>query len=59
MFNVPGGALDCTINGGWYFDNAQNPSSITLCPTTCQLVQQSTEGSIRVKYGCTTQTTPN
>lgn len=58
IYNVQSGA-DCTINGGWYFDNNTNPTSITLCPTTCDNVKQSTEGSVRVKYGCTTEQAPD
>ncbi len=50
---------DCTINGGWYFDNATNPTEIFLCPTTCTLVQESTEGEVHVKFGCATQTSPS
>jgi hypothetical protein len=57
IYNVPS-AQDCTINGGWYFDNPSDPSTITLCPTTCDAVKQSTEGEVRIKYGCETQTQP-
>lgn len=58
IFNVPSG-LDCTINGGWYFDNNVNPTTITLCETTCNNVKESTEGAVRVKYGCQTETVPD
>jgi len=58
IYNV-GSEFDCTINGGWYFDNANNPSEISLCDSTCTLVKESTEGTLRVKYGCTTETVPN
>ncbi len=58
IYNVSS-STDCTINGGWYFDNNTNPTTITLCPTTCNNVQDSTEGSVRVKFGCQTETVPN
>jgi len=54
-----GGAQDCTINGGWYFNSASNPTKIILCPSTCTLVKESTEGEMQVEYGCETQTNPN
>lgn len=58
IYNVANSG-SCTINGGWYFDNASNPTKIHLCPATCTLVKQSTEGQLRVKFGCKTQTTPS
>ncbi|MEZ4440092.1 MAG: hypothetical protein R3B72_13430 [Polyangiaceae bacterium] len=58
IFNVPG-PNDCTINGGWYFDDNQNPTSITLCESTCNAVKASTEGEVRVTFDCTTQTQPS
>ena len=58
IYNVEG-QHDCTINGGWYFDNAYNPTEIHLCPATCSLVQESTEGEVHVEFGCETQTSPS
>ncbi len=58
IFNVAT-AADCGINGGWYFDSNTNPTKITLCPTTCNNVEDSTEGSVRVKYGCATEQVPS
>lgn len=57
IFNVSNSS-DCGINGGWYFDNNTNPTKITLCPATCNNVEDSTEGSVRVKYGCQTEVAP-
>ncbi len=58
VYNVPS-EHDCTINGGWYFDNGYNPTEIFLCPSTCSLVQESTAGEVHVKFGCATETAPN
>ncbi len=58
IYNVEG-QHDCTINGGWYFDNQANPTEIHLCPATCTLVQDSTDGEVHVEYGCETETTPS
>jgi hypothetical protein len=39
---VPGAstAANCA-NGGWFYDNAQNPSTVELCPTSCEEVTAS------------------
>jgi hypothetical protein len=37
------------LNGGWYFDNASNPTSITLCPCSCA---NTAAGSVEVRFGC-------
>ncbi len=58
IYNVSS-EFDCTINGGWYFDNNTNPTTITLCDATCNAVKASTQGSVRVTYGCLTQQVPN
>ncbi|WP_169796459.1 vWA domain-containing protein [Chondromyces crocatus] len=44
----------CGANGGWYYDNPQNPATITLCPTTCQTAQGDNSGGIRIIVGCDT-----
>ena len=41
------GAADCT-NGGWYYDNEQNPTVITLCPTTCSTIQADKTALVRL-----------
>ena len=48
-------AESCGANGGWYYDNPAAPTTITLCPSTCDVVQTDSEGSIRVVVGCSTQ----
>ncbi len=36
-------AADCTnANGGWYWDNNSNPTTITLCACSCDRVTQQT-----------------
>jgi von Willebrand factor type A domain len=54
ILNVPGGAGDCDAAGGWYYDDAVNPTQILLCPATCDAVQGA-GGSVTVKFGCATQ----
>ena len=36
-------------NGGWYYDNADSPSKITVCPCTCARLQA---GRVDVRLGC-------
>ncbi len=43
----------CGASGGWYYDDNTNPTTILLCPTTCEGVQADDEGKIEVVLGCT------
>jgi len=36
-------------NGGWYYDDADHPSKITVCPCTCTRLQA---GRVDVRLGC-------
>jgi len=38
-----------TPNGGWYYDDADRPSKITVCPCTCARLQA---GRVDVRLGC-------
>jgi MYXO-CTERM domain-containing protein len=39
-------------NGGWYYDDNGDPTSITFCPETCSNVQQDTMAQIDIALGC-------
>jgi hypothetical protein len=43
------GACANNPNGGWYYDDANNPSKITVCPCTCARFQA---GQVDVRLGC-------
>lgn len=43
------GACDRNPNGGWYYDDANQPSKITVCPCTCARFQA---GRVDVRLGC-------
>lgn len=45
---------NCTGAGGWFYDNPTAPTTISLCPSTCQLVQADTAGILDVVIGCAT-----
>ncbi|MBW2454108.1 MAG: hypothetical protein JRI68_06345 [Deltaproteobacteria bacterium] len=51
---VPGGAAACDPNGGWYYDDPNNPTQIIFCEATCTAVQSQTEGQVSVVFGCET-----
>lgn len=38
-----------SANGGWYYDNASNPTSIEVCPCTCARFEA---GRVDVRVGC-------
>jgi hypothetical protein len=50
------GASACDASGGWYYDDATNPTKVNLCPASCDSAQAATtEGvEIQVLFGCTT-----
>jgi len=45
-------------NGGWYYDDNANPSSIHLCPASCDLVSVDAAGKIDILFGCETKVAP-
>jgi hypothetical protein len=42
-------ACASTPNGGWYYDDPEHPSKITVCPCTCARFQA---GRLDVRLGC-------
>ncbi|MCK6588712.1 MAG: VWA domain-containing protein [Polyangiaceae bacterium] len=58
IFNVPGGAADCGMKGGWYYDDPKTPAKILMCPSTCSTLQADAAGKIDILFGCATQTVP-
>ncbi len=45
----------CGPKGGWYYDNAKNPTTINLCPVSCTAIQNDNGAKIAVIFGCSTQ----
>ncbi len=45
-------------NGGWYYDDNNNPTSIKLCPKSCDLVSNDPMGKIDILLGCETLLPP-
>ncbi|MCA9620923.1 MAG: VWA domain-containing protein [Myxococcales bacterium] len=48
------GESACGAAGGWYYDDNENPSIITLCPATCDAANASDESKVTIQLGCAT-----
>jgi len=44
---------------GWYYDNPADPTTITLCPTTCSNVKLDTNGKLELSIACIKQYLPS
>ncbi len=51
-------AADCGNKDGWYYDDNNNPTTIILCPKTCQEVQNDMHAKIEILLGCATKMSP-
>lgn len=47
-------AAACTASGGWYYDDPNAPTKLTLCPATCTAVQADAAASVKLELGCST-----
>jgi hypothetical protein len=47
-------ASACGSAGGWYYDDAANPTEVILCPATCTLVGADGGAKIDLEFGCPT-----
>lgn len=49
----------CGAQGGWYYDDPAAPKSITLCDSSCQMVNQAgAKAEIAVLFGCASRIIP-
>jgi len=53
LFGVANEAA-CGGDGGRYYDDANKPTKILICPATCSTFESATETSISIALGCTT-----
>lgn len=51
-------SADCSDKSGWFYDDPQKPTRITLCADACKLAQDDPEGRLEVVLGCETQGAP-
>jgi hypothetical protein len=52
---VPSAADCAAAQGGWYYDDANNPTKIYVCPETCAVLQGVTDAKIDILFGCATK----
>jgi hypothetical protein len=57
LVNV-GGPGACGAGNGWYYDDPANPTSVTLCPTTCTTVKADPNGKLELSIDCISQYLP-
>jgi hypothetical protein len=49
-------AADCSaVQAGWYYDNPELPTSILVCPQTCEVVTATANLTVEVQLGCETE----
>lgn len=46
---------DCTASGGWHYDDNAAPTTIKLCPATCDTIQNDDAANVKIELGCSTQ----
>ena len=49
-----GTMAQCAASGGWFYDNAQAPTKITLCSQTCDPLKATMNSKVQLIYGCQT-----
>jgi hypothetical protein len=48
-------AAECMgVTNGWYYDDPVAPTTIILCPQTCEAVQGFTTATVSIVFGCAT-----
>lgn len=49
------GPSDCAgVTDGWYYDDPASPSTILLCPQTCDTIQGFQGAQVSIQFGCAT-----
>lgn len=48
-------ANECSVAGGWYYDDNVAPTSVTMCPATCSAIQGDPMANVSIEFGCATQ----
>jgi hypothetical protein len=45
-------ASSCGADGGWYYDDNDQPTKLVLCPSTCAMVQADPEPQLDILIAC-------
>ncbi len=51
IYYVPS-ASDCGPEGGWYYDDPNDPSTILVCPNTCDRMSNDLSAQVDILFGC-------
>ena len=51
-------AADCGPQGGWYYDNNDNPTKVQVCSVNCDVMKNDINGVVDVLFGCFTIQAP-
>jgi hypothetical protein len=49
----------CADHTGWLYDDPIDPARVTLCPSTCAIVQADNAAKVRLGFGCETLLAPD
>jgi hypothetical protein len=55
---VPSQAECANYQGGWYYDDASAPTTISVCDDTCNVIKTASHPRIDIKLGCVTEYSP-
>ncbi len=47
---------DCSVAGGWHYDNPSAPTKIQLCQSACTTAKADRGGKLTLAFGCLTKT---
>lgn len=45
-------AAECDANGGWSYDDNDNPTKLVMCPSTCDVMRGDGQGKVEILLGC-------
>ena len=51
------GAMWVRTSGGWYYDTGNPPTTVNLCPVTCNALKNDPQAQISVQQGCKSTST--
>lgn len=53
VLGVVSHADECAnVDSGWYFDDPEDPTTVSLCPTTCEQYQEGALTNVQALFGC-------
>ncbi|MEZ4440565.1 MAG: hypothetical protein R3B72_15815 [Polyangiaceae bacterium] len=55
IYQVPGFTACDPVQGGWYYDDPNAPTTILLCPASCDFVSPDAQGRVNILFGCATE----